>query len=90
MKKWLEENLAKGFIRALLTQCAPPVLFDKKECRSLQRCVDKQKLKKGTLKNHFRLLLIQDILMYLSKARWCTKLDVWNVYNLLCITLGNE
>jgi hypothetical protein len=40
LRKFLEENLSKGFIRASLSPAASPVLFAKKPSRRLCFCVD--------------------------------------------------
>ena len=47
-------------------------------------------LNEGTIKNRYPLPLLQETLMRLSKARWFTKLDVRNAYNLLRIAEGEE
>ena len=40
LKKYLEDNLCKGFIRASIFSAAPPILFAKKPGGSLRFCVD--------------------------------------------------
>jgi hypothetical protein len=40
LKKWLEENLSKGFIRASSSPASTPILFIKKGDGSLQLCID--------------------------------------------------
>ena len=90
LKKWLEENLKKGFIRASSSPSSAPILFVRKGDGSLRLCVDYRGLNEGTIKNRYPLPLLQETLMRLSKARYFTKLDVRNAYNLLCIVEGEE
>jgi hypothetical protein len=40
LKKWLDENLSKGFIRASSSPAGAPILFVKKSNESLCFCVD--------------------------------------------------
>src|SRR5271169_1965960 len=90
LKKWLEENLSKGFIRASSSPAGAPILFAKKGDGSLRLCVDYRGLNAGTIKNRYPLPLIQETLMWLSRARWFTKLDVRGAYNLLRMAEGEE
>ena len=57
LKAWLEENLAKGFIRASSSPSAAPVLFIKKD-GSLRLCVDYRGLNEGTIKDRYPLPLM--------------------------------
>lgn len=58
LKKWEQENLVKGFIKALLTPCIALIVFVKKKDGRLRFCVDHRKLNEGTLKNCYAILLI--------------------------------
>ena len=51
LKAYLEENLAKGFIRPSSSPAAAPVLFVKKADGSLRLCVDYRGLNDITIKN---------------------------------------
>lgn len=90
LKAWLEENLAKGFIRASSSPSAAPVLFIKKKDGSLRLCVDYRGLNEGTIKDRYPLPLIHETLMQLQKAKIYTTLDIRNAYNLLRIVEGDE
>ena len=65
LKEWLEENLSKGFIRALFSPMASPILFVKKTDGSLRLCVEYRGLKEGTIKNRYPLPLLHETLMRL-------------------------
>jgi hypothetical protein len=89
-KKWLEENLDKGFIRASSSPAGAPILFVKKGDGSLRLVVDYRGINEGTIKNRYPLPLIRETLMRLSKARFFTKLDVRRAYNLIRMAEGEE
>ena len=76
IKEYIEENLAKGFIRHCSSLAGAPVLFVKKSDGSLRFCVDYRGLNEMTIKNRYPLPLIQETLARLQKARWYTKLDL--------------
>ena len=90
LKKYLEENLNKNFIRHSSSPAGVPVLFVKKADGSLQLCVDYRCLNEITVKNRYPLPLIQETLAGLSKAKWFTKLDLRGAYNLVRIAEGEE
>lgn len=90
LRKFLDENLAKGFIRASVSPAASPVLFVKKLGGGLRFCVDYRALNTITIKNRYPLPLIQESLARLSRAKIYTKLDVITAFNRIYITEGQE
>ena len=90
LKAWIDENLAKGFIRASSSPAGAPVLFVKKKDGTLRMCVDYRGLNEGTIKNRYPLPLIQETLGQLQKAKFFTTLDVRSAYNLVRIAKGDE
>jgi hypothetical protein len=90
LRKWLDENLSKGFIYASSSPAGAPILFVKKGDGSLCLCVDYRGLNKGTIKNRYPLLLLHETLLRLQKARYFTKLDICGVYNLVRMAEGEE
>jgi len=89
-KKWIEENLDKGLIRASSSPAGVLILFVKKGDGSLRLVVDYRGINEGTIKNRYPLPLIRKTLMRISKARFFTKLDVRGVYNLIRMAEGEE
>ena len=57
-KEWIDDNLAKGFIRPSSSPAASPMLFVKKKEGSLLPCLDYRGLNKGTIKDRYPLPLI--------------------------------
>jgi hypothetical protein len=90
LRKYLNENLEKGFIRASSSPVAAPVIFVKKPGGGLRFCVDYRALNAITIKNRYPIPLIQETLNRLSKARYYTKLDIIAAFNRLRITKGDE
>jgi hypothetical protein len=90
LRKWLDENLAKGFIRTSSSPAGAPILFVKKGDGSLRLCVDYRGLNEGTIKNWYPLPLLHKTLLRLQKARFYTKLDIRGAYNLVRMAEGEE
>jgi len=90
LKKWLEDNFSKGFIRVSPSPAASLILFVKNNDGTLPLCVDYQGLNEGTIKNRYPLPLLQEMLMQLSKAKYFTCLDIRGAYNLVRIAEVEE
>jgi hypothetical protein len=90
LRKWLDENLSKGFICASSSPASAPILFIKKGDSSLCLCVDYRCLNEGTIKNCYPLPLLYKILLRLWKAKYFTKLDIHGAYNLVRMAEGEE
>ena len=81
LKKFLDENLAKGFIRASSSPAAVPVLFVRKPGGGFRLCVDYKALNAITVKNRYPLPLIQETLNRLVKVSYFTKLNIVAAFN---------
>ena len=90
LRRYLDENLSKGFIRASRSEATAPVLFAKKPGGGLRFCVDYRGLNAITVKNRYSLLLISDTLNRLRRARIFTKSDIIADFNRLRIKEGDE
>lgn len=90
LKKYLEDNLRKGFIRASTSSAALPVLFVRKPGGGLRFCVDYRKLNAITIKDRYPIPLIQETLNRLSQACWFSKFDVIAAFNKMRIKEGEE
>ena len=69
LRKTLNELLDKGFIRVSNSPAAAPVLFVKKPGGGLRFCCDYRALNRLTRKDRYPLLLIQETLNRISKAK---------------------
>ena len=90
IRKWIEENLSKGFIRASSSSCASPILFVKKKDGSLRLCVDYRALNDITIKDRYPLPRIEETLNLIRGAKYFTRLDLRSAYNLIRIKEGDE
>jgi hypothetical protein len=68
-KYWLDKILSKGFIYTLSFPAAALILFVKKGDGSLQLVINYRGINEGTIKTRYPLLLLQDTLMNLLKAK---------------------
>jgi hypothetical protein len=90
LDKWLEENLAKGYLRPSKSPMASPVFFIKKKDGKLRLVQDYRRLNKITIKNRYPLPLAADIVNRLTGAQHFTKFDVrWGYHNIR-IKSGDE
>ncbi|UTT89543.1 hypothetical protein NDA17_000901 [Ustilago hordei] len=90
LRRYLDENLEKGFIRPSKSLARSPMLFVPKKDGGLRLCVDYRGLNEITVKNRAPLPLIEEQLFLLRKARIYTKLDLRAAYNLIWIAKGDE
>ncbi|UTT89702.1 hypothetical protein NDA17_007024 [Ustilago hordei] len=90
LRRYLDENLEKGFIRPSKSPARSPVLFVPKKDGGLRLCVDYRGLNEITVKNRAPLPLIEEQLFLLRKAKIYTKLDLRAAYNLIRIAKGDE
>jgi hypothetical protein len=90
LDKWLEENLAKGYLRPSKSPMASPVFFIKKKDGKLRLVQDYRRLNKITIKNCYPLPLAADIVNRLTGAQHFTKFDVRWGYHNICIKAGDE
>ena len=90
LKKFLDENLEKGFIRPSNSPAASPVLFARKPSGGLRLCVDYRALNAITVKNRYPLPLIQETLARICRAKRFTKLDIIAAFNKLRMAMWEE
>jgi hypothetical protein len=76
LKKYLTENLDKGFIEPSQARYSSPVLFVKKHGGGLRFCIDFSKLNAITRKDRYPLPLIDETLARITRAKIFTKLDI--------------
>jgi hypothetical protein len=90
LRKFLEENLSKSFIRASLSLAVSLVLFAKKPNGGLRFCVNYRAFNTIIIKNYYLLPLIQETLACFNRAKFYTKLDVIIVFNRIYIAEKQE
>jgi hypothetical protein len=90
LDQYLDENLAKGFIRSSRSPAGAPIFFVAKKSGELRPCVDYRGLNALTIKNRGAIPLIADLLDRLGTARYFSKIDLRGAYNLVRIKPGDE
>lgn len=90
VKRYLLDNLNKGFIEPSQSPFAAPVLFVKKANGSLRFCIDFRKLNELTRKDRYPLPLIDEMLARISKAKIFTKLDIRQAFHRIRIHPDSE
>ena len=85
LKAYIEINLANGFMRPSKSPTGTSILFDWKSNGSLQLCIDYWSLNNLTIKNRYPLLLIEESLNRLKRAKCFTQLDLTNAYHQMRI-----
>ena len=81
LKKFIDENLKKGFIRESKSHMASPFFFIKKKNRKLRLVMDYCKLNKTTIKNKYPLPIIQELLDLLVEAIIFLLININTGYN---------
>ena len=90
LKDYIDEMLAKGFIRPSKSPAGAPIFFVKKKDRSLRPCVDYRELNDMTIKNRYPLPLISELLDRLGNSKIFTKIDLRGAYNLVRMKSSHE
>ncbi|KAI0995350.1 hypothetical protein K3495_g12831 [Podosphaera aphanis] len=90
VRKWLDDNLNKGFIRESRSRWAAPLILATKPGRGVRICQDYRGLNNVTIKNQYPLSLIRETLDALCHAKIYTKLDIIAAFNKLRIADGHE
>lgn len=75
-KKYIHDNLQKGFIVPSSAPYASPILLAKKPGGGLRFCVDFRKLNSITKKDIYPLPLIDELIQRVKGAKFFTKLDI--------------
>lgn len=90
VRKWLEDNLAKGFIRESRARCAAPLMLAAKPGGGVRICQDYRGLNNITIKNRYPLPLVRETLDAICHAKFYTKLDIIAAFNKLRVAEGHE
>jgi hypothetical protein len=90
LREYIDENLAKGFIRPSTSPAGSPVLFVPKKDGKKRLCIDYRKLTAITIKDRYALPLADELRDRLIGAKVFTKLDLRGAYNLVRMRQGEE
>jgi hypothetical protein len=90
LEKFLDEMVAKGYIRPSKSPYASPFFFVKKKDGKLRPVQDYRRLNSHTVQNQYPLPLIAQLISDLSGAWIFSKVDVRQGYNNVRIKKGDE
>jgi hypothetical protein len=90
LEKFLDEMVAKGYIRPSKSPYASPFFFVKKKDGKLRPAQDYRRLNSHTVRNQYPLPLIAQLISDLSGAHIFSKVDVRQGYNNVQIKKGDE
>ena len=85
LKKQLEEQLRKGFIRPSASPWGSTALFVAKKDGTIRLCIDYRSLNEVTIKNKYPLPKIEDLFDQLNGAKVFSKIDLRSGYYQLKI-----
>ncbi len=83
VKKYLDENLKRGFIVPSKAPFASPILFAEKPNGGLRFCVDYRRLNHITKRNRYPIPLIDEVLARIQGCKYLTRLDIIAAFNKL-------
>ena len=90
LDEFINEQLAKGYIRPLISPYASSFFFIKKKDGKLRPVQDYRNINKWTVRNQYPLPLVTTLIRELGGAMIYTKLDVQWGYNNVRIKAGDE
>lgn len=90
LRKYLDENLGKGWIRRSKSPVSAPIVFARKKDGSIRVCIDYRNLNKVTVRNRYPLPLIPELTDRLVGANFFTKLDIRQAYHHVRMAVGHE
>jgi transposase InsO family protein len=90
IRRYIDVNIKKGFIRPSESPAGYPVMFVPKKNGKLRLCVDYRKLNDMTIKNRYPLPNISELRDRLAHAQVFTALDLRGAYNLIRMKKGEE
>ena len=88
--EFVREQQAKGYIHPSKSPYVAPFFFIKKKDGKLRPVQDYQHLNEWTVKNHYPLPLISELIACVQKVKKFTKVDIRWGYNNICIKKGDE
>ena len=90
VRKFIEEQLRKGYIRLSKSPQMAPVFFVGKKDRKKRMIQDYRYLNEWTVKNNYLLPLISDVLENIGMKKMFMKMDLRWSYNNVRIKEGNK
>jgi len=90
IKEYLKENLKKKFITLSKASFASSILFVKKKDDSLHFCMNYQKLNALIKRDHYSILLINEVLAQIQDSKYLTWLNIIVTFKKLHMSSESE
>jgi hypothetical protein len=90
LKKYIDENLHKGFICLSSSRAAAPIFFVRVPGKKPRPCVDYCGLNAMTIRNSYLIPILGQLLNQLQGCQYFTKIDLKAAFNLLRVAEGHE
>ncbi len=90
IKEYLEENLKKKFITFSKTSFTSSILFVEKKDDSLCFCMNYWKLNALIKRNHYSILLINEVFTWIQDSKYLIQLNIIITFNKLCMSTESE
>ncbi len=90
IKKYLEKNLKKKFITLSKAFFASSILFFEKKNDSLYFCMNYQQLNALIKRDHYSILLINEVLAWIQDSKYLTQLNIIAAFNKLHMSSESE
>jgi hypothetical protein len=90
VKKWVTENLSRGFIESSKAPWASPIMFVKKPGGGIRLCIDYRQLNAITKKDRYPIPLIEETMAQIAGCKIMTKLDIRKAFNRIRIATPED
>jgi len=90
IKKYLEENLKKKFITLSKAFFASLILFVEKKDDSFHFCMNYWKLNALIKRNHYSILLINEVLTWIQDSKYLIQFNIIIMFNKLCMSIESK